>query len=158
MIYKFPTNKTFGDVIYDKQSITLDNFSKANLPSGKLGKIVEIAIEIYEKCGITVYINTKVPIGKRSKLVEICFLKGNNLFVFAIGSESNLSGQLIDFAENCSFIIEQLPRKISLIPVLISNSSSKQKLIISSDKIFKGLQLNTIQHDALCDTLNTWRS
>jgi hypothetical protein len=158
MIYKFPTNKTFDDVINDTQSITLDSFSKSNLPSGKLGKIVEIAIEIYDKCGVRVYVNTKVPIGKRSKLVEICFLKDSNLFVCALSSDSNLSGQLLDFAENCSFIATQLPEDISLIPVLVSNSSNKQKLIVGSEKIFQGLQLNTIQQADLCDTLNAWRS
>lgn len=158
MIYQFPTKKTLGFALKGETGSLLNSFDDSNLPSGKIGKLVELAIEIQTGAAIKSFIHTKVPIGQRDKMIEICFHKINSFFICFLASSSRVSTQLLDLAEIVDFANKVKPGNLQLVPILVLPDKSDLKQVVCNSEIFKNIELRAIQRSMLCDTLNTWQS
>jgi len=158
MIYKFPTNRTIESAFKGEPGSSLESYIASNLPSGKLGKLVELAIEIESGTNNLSFINTKVPVGKRDRLIEICFIQKNTFFVCALASKSRAAGQLLDLAEIVEYVHTNKPEGMDIIPLFVVSDANQISNVVDNSKIFKNIELRTIQRTSLCDTLNSWRS
>lgn len=158
MIYKFPTNRTIESAFKGEPGSSLESYIAGNLPSGKLGKLVELAIEIQSGTNVLPFINTKVPVGKRDKSIEICFTKEKNFFMGALASDSRASGQLLDLAEIIDYVYRNKPENMDIIPLIVVSDVNQISHVVDNSKIFKNIELRSIQRATLCATLNSWRS
>jgi hypothetical protein len=158
MIYKFPTNSTIDSALKGESGSSIESYIDSNLPSGKVGKLVELAIEIQTGTNITPFINTKVPIGQRDKLLEICFTLEDLFFVCALASSSRSSGQLIDLAEIADYVNGIKHDGAEIIPLYVVPDFNQINNVVDNSKIFKNINLWTVQRTTLCGTLNSWRS
>jgi hypothetical protein len=158
MIYQFPTNRSIESALSGDAGSKLESYLDSNLPKGKLGKLVDLAIDIHTKTGILPFINTKVPIGKRDKLIEICFIKNDYFFTCSIESSLREHSQLIDFAEVVNFVDIARPKNLNLVPLYIVSDQKRKILVMDSAKLFKNTELFTVERALLCDTLVTWQS
>ena len=158
MIYQFPTKKTLDSVLKGETGSLLESFIDTNLPSGKIGKLVELAIEIQTGAAIKPFIYTKVPIGQRDKMIEICFHKKNLIFISSVASMSRVATQRPDLAEGVELAerIEQI--NLEVVPILALPDKGELNQVVPSSDIFKNIELHTIQRSTLCDTLNAWQS
>ena len=158
MIYQFPTNRPIDLAMEGDAGSSLESYIDSNLPKGKLGKLVDLAIEIQKATGAYSFINTKVPIGKRDKIIEICFIKDDYFFTCSIESKLREQSQLIDFAEVVNFVEINRPKKLKLVPIYIVTDQNRRELAMDSAKLFKNIELRTIERALLCDTLIAWQS
>ena len=158
MIYQFPTNRNLDSAYRGEVGSSMESYIDSNLPVGKVGKLVDLAIEIESGTSIRPFINTKVPVGKRDKLIEICFIKKGTFFICALASKSRAAAQLLELAELVDYVEINRPIQITVVPVLVLQGNENYVHVVESEKVFKNTRLHTIKRSDLCDTLNSWQN
>lgn len=158
MIYNFPTNRSIEAVFKGDLGSRLESYMATKLPPGKVGRLVELAIEIQSGINSSPFINTKVPIGKRSKYIEICFIKKDLFFICTLASNSRSPGQLLELAEIVKYVQENRPKNIRVVPLYVLTNSKEIINVVDHSEIFGSLKLHTVQRSSLCDTSRTWQN